>query len=99
MKDTRDLPEWTVWSKPLITGAQTQEVAALVINTRQDKPMAATVALSALGVNVSATGVDTAPSVKQTEVWSGQVSMLNDTEWHVTLPAGGHRWVVFEVRL
>ena len=88
MKDRRDLPEWTVWSKPL--AAQGKRVAALVINTRQDKPAAVTVPLAALGLALST-------AVTEIEVWTGNTTQLHGaTTWEVLLPAGGHRWVMFE---
>ena len=92
MKDTRDLPEWTVWSKPL-TGTDdgsTAMVAALVLNTRQDKPANVTVSLDDLGMSGSG-------AVKGTEVWSGEATELpNATHLHVSLPPGGHHWVVLK---
>ena len=88
MKDTRDLPEWTVWSKPLSSTA----VAALVLNTRQDKPANVTVSLADLGVRSAGS------AVKETEVWSGKVAALQPsaTDLRVPLPPGGHRWVVLD---
>ena len=92
MKDTRELPEWTIWSKPLSTDGR--KVAALMINTRQDKQAAGTVPLHALGLATSATS-----AVAEVEVWSGASSRLRSgaTTWDVALPAGGHRWVTLEV--
>ena len=90
MKDTRALPEWTAWAKPLVVGGSTR-VAALVINTRQDKPTTVTVALSALGLPPSRRNNPT-----ETEVWSGEVRKLTGDDWTVALPAGGHRWVIIE---
>ena len=52
MSDVKALPEWTVWSKPL--AAAGTSVAALVINTRQDKPASVSVPLAALGVQGAA---------------------------------------------
>ena len=89
MKDTRALPEWTVWAKPLVTGGS--KVAALVINTRQDKPATVKVALSALGLPPSLRDGPTA-----TEVWRGEVSRLVGDTWKVVLPPGGHRWVIID---
>jgi hypothetical protein len=93
MKDTRDLPEWTVWSKPLTSteDGATAMVAALVLNTRQDKPANVTLSLGELGLS------DGGGTVKETEVWSGEVTkLLNTTHFHVSLPPGRHRWVVLE---
>ena len=96
MKDTRHLPEWTVWSKPLlplssnVTGIKAT-VAMLVINTRQDKPAKLTVPLSDLGLAHSNV-------VKKTDVWSGDSTELrNITELDVSLAPGGHMWVILEV--
>lgn len=89
MSDVKGMPEWTVWSKPL--AARGTSVAALVINTRQDKPAVVTVALAALGVHPSPVHPP-----KETDVWSGKVSPVQGTEWHVELPPGGHRWVTFD---
>ena len=98
MKDTRALPEWTVWSKPLEVGGA--RLAALVINTRQDEPASVTVALSALGLRPARAGpagaAAAARSSTVTEVWSGEVTKLTGDDWTVVLPAGGHRWVVIE---
>ena len=93
MKDTRDLPEWTVWSKPLSSAAR--KVALLVLNTRQDKPANVTVSLADIGVRSGAGGDG---EVKQTDVWSGEVTKLqqNTTCVHVSLPPGGHHWVILE---
>ena len=85
MKDSRELPEWTVWSKPL--AADGSKVAALAINTRQDEPAALSVPLAALGLKHS--------KAKGTEVWSGQTS-TSGPEWNVSLPSGGHQWMIFE---
>ena len=94
MKDTHDLPEWTIWSKPLTNledGGTAAVVAALVLNTRQDLPANVTVALHDLGVS------EGGRTVKETEVWSGDVAILTRTDLHVSLPPGGHRWVILEV--
>ena len=91
MKDTRALPEFTVWSKPLV--ANGAKVAALVINTRQDQPASVSVSFSDLGLLRSSTAV----GVTETEVWSGEVLKLQvGEEWKVALPAGGHRWVILQ---
>ena len=90
MKDTRALPEWTAWAKPLVAGGS--KVAALVINTRQDRPATVTVALSALGLPSSSRGTPTT----EMDVWSGKVRKLVGDHWKVALPAGGHRWVIME---
>ena len=87
MKDTRALPEWTVWVKPLV--ADGTKVAALVINTMQDKPATVTVALSALGLPPHS-------SLTETEVWSGKESKLTGDKWTVALPPGGHQWVIID---
>ena len=91
MKDTRALPEFTVWSKPLV--ANGAKVAALVINTRQDQPASVSVSFSDLGLRSS-----TLVGVTETEVWSGEVVKLQggEEEWKVALPAGGHRWVILQ---
>lgn len=92
MKDTRSLPEFTVWSKPLL--ASGAKVAALAINTRQDQPTTISVSFSELGLLRSSTETDV--GVTETEVWSGEVAKLENSEWQVALPAGGHRWVILE---
>ena len=92
MKDTRSLPEWTVWSKPL--EADGSRVAALIINTRQDTPATASTTLAALGLRASRAG---AP-VAVTEVWTGSASVLHGAEWTAAVPAGGHLWVILEVQ-
>ena len=89
MSDVKDLPEWTVWSKPL--AAAGTSVAALVINTRQDKPASVSVPLAALGVHPSPVHPP-----KATEVWSGVGSAVQGAEWKVDLGPGGHRWVIFD---
>ena len=89
MSDVKALPEWTVWSKPL--AAAGTSVAALVINTRQDKPASVSVPLAALGVHPSPVHPP-----KATEVWSGVGSAVQGAEWKVDLGPGGHRWVIFD---
>lgn len=93
MKDTRELPEFTVWSKPLVVANGAAKVAALVINTRQDQPASVSVSFSDLGLRSSTVG-----GVTETEVWSGEVLKLQggEEEWKVALPAGGHRWVILQ---
>jgi hypothetical protein len=91
MKDTRSLPEFTVWSKPLV--ASGAKVAALVINTRQDQSASISVSFSELGLLRSSAETE---EVGATEVWSGEVEKLKGSEWQVVLPAGGHRWVILE---
>ena len=34
--------------------------------------------------------------VKEVEVWSGEGTDLAGAEWKLQLPAGGHKWVIFE---
>jgi hypothetical protein len=86
MKDSRELPEWTVWAKPL--AADGSKVAALAINTRQDEPAALSVSLAALGLVHS--------EAKGTDVWSGVTTSTSGPEWKVSLPSGGHQWMIFE---
>ena len=92
MKDTRSLPEFTVWSKPLVTSGS--EVAALAINTRQDQSASVPVSFNELGLPRSSTEAEV--DATETEVWGGEVAKVKGSEWQVELPAGGHRWVILE---
>ena len=70
--------------------AQGKKVAALVINTRQDRAAAIAVPLASLGLAKST-------AVTEIEVWSGNTTQIGGvTTWQVRLPAGGHRWGIFE---
>jgi hypothetical protein len=33
---------------------------------------------------------------KGTDVWSGVTTSTSGPEWKVSLPSGGHQWMIFE---
>jgi hypothetical protein len=83
MKDTRSLPSWTIWGKPI----NSTSWAVTAINTDQEKEATVAVRLSAMGFQ---------GAVSETDVWSGRVRRLDASasEWSPTVPAGAHRFVV-----
>ena len=88
MKDTRDLPTYTVWGKPVSKNAW----ALTAINSVQGEQMI-TVQLADLGLS---------PPLKVTDVWTGEATFVaaGAAGWNVSLaPAGapgGHRFVLLE---
>ena len=89
MKDTRDLPSFSVWGKPVSGGAAmataTTSWAITAINSVAT-PQTVTVDLAALGMMHAAT---------ETDVWTGAQARVGKT-WTATLPPGGHRFVLLE---
>ena len=83
MKDTRALPSWTVWGKPLSGGGW----AVTAINTQADAEAEIALPLAAMGL---------AGAVTETDVWSGAKRAVEGGSWRVVLPAGAgaHRFVV-----
>lgn len=88
MKDTRDIPTYTVWGKPMSKSAW----ALTAINSVQGEQMI-TVQLADLGLS---------PPLKVTDVWTGETTFVGAAAagWNVSLaPAGapgGHRFVLLE---
>ena len=89
MKDTRDLPSFSVWGKPVSGGAamatSTTSWAITAINSVAT-PQTVTVDLAALGMRQAAT---------ETDVWTGAHARVAKA-WTATLPPGGHRFVLLE---
>lgn len=83
MKDTRSLPSWTVWGKPLTGG----RYALTALNTRPDQDAVISVGLKELGFE---------GGVTETDVWTGKATALIGADWKATLPAGSgnHRFVI-----
>ena len=83
MKDTRALPSWTVWGKPI----NSTSWALTAINTDQEKEAAVTVELGAIGLGEG--------GVQETDVWTGKAVLYEKAKtWAAVLPPGGHRFVV-----
>ena len=96
MKDSRALPRWTLVGKPIApfapgSGTKTTSWALTAINTDQAKPSSVSVALSAIGMAG-------AIAVTETDVWTGKETLVrpSDGRYVVSLPPGGHRFVVLE---
>ena len=86
MKDTRDLPSFSVWGKPVSGGVAmaTTSWAITAINSVAT-PQTITVDLAGLGMQ----------TVTGTDVWTGAQARVAKV-WAVTLPPGGHRFVLLE---
>jgi hypothetical protein len=90
MKDTRTLPSWSVWGKPLTRG----RFAITAVNSLLNASAAIAVDLSELGLG----GPGGKAAVSVTEVWSGDRRKLaaGATQWTVTLPPQGHAFVILQ---
>eukprot|EP01052_Picozoa_sp_SAG31_P020977 SAG31_NODE_1600_length_7791_cov_15.201508_5_plen_214_part_00 len=88
MKDTRALPAWTVWGKPLTGG----RYAVAAINTMADAPATISIPLVEFGL-----GKKTAIEV---DVWTGAMQQLPSSRWEATLPQGSgtHVWKILQPR-
>jgi hypothetical protein len=84
MKDTRSLPSFSVWGKPVsgsTAGAKAWAITAInSVSTAQH-----------VSVNLSTLGLEN--SVVETDVWTGTTREVT-AKWEVDLPAGTHRFVL-----
>lgn len=89
MKDTRALPSYSIWGKPVHPGPLAAGKTAWAVTALNSVGMEKDVELSLaeLGMSGSAT---------ETDVWSGTTTPLRGGTWQARLPPGGHRFVLLQ---
>lgn len=81
MKDTRTLPGWSLWGKPLTKG----RYALTAYNIWLDHSTDISINLEELGLH---------GTVDETDVWSGTREIIRGAKWKATLPPSSHRFVI-----
>lgn len=88
MADTRDLPSFSVWGKPIVGTAAGRKAWAVVAINSVGTTQRVRLPLAQLDLRDGA--------VRETDVWSGASTAVDGPSWQRMLPAGGHRFVLLE---
>jgi hypothetical protein len=86
MKDTRDLPSFSVWGKPVVGRKTEKKAYAITVINSVNVKQTIKVDLTTLGLSGLLT---------ETDVWSGVQSSVGSI-WQAVVPPGEHRFVLLE---
>ena len=96
MKDTRSLPSYSVWGKPVAAGGRGGGHGAGGGGRRSWAVTAINSVASAQPIRVELAALGLTGAVTATDVWTGKKTDVAGGAWQCTLAAGAHQFVLLE---